>query len=408
MEAVMPVSQKPLRPADSWGPLYFLSSVGAGGLVVTFFMWLYMWVPHPAQPVPVFEDIAAAFVAGGLMTRTMIAVAALGIAGFATLNLKSLLWNLSQLARYKKTEAYAKLLGSNAATQLSALPLAIAMSINVGFVLGMVFVPGLWGIVEYLFPMAMIAFALTGLLALAQMGRFIGQVIAHGRFESAANNSFGQVMPAFAVAMVGVGLSAPAAMSSIPTVAGLSIIGSTLLLVIALLWAAIAVVLGLAAMLQQGASAEAAPTLLILVPLTTVLGILMLRQDHGLHVHFGAHQAAGDVLRQISTLLAVQLAFGLFGLAVLRAQGYFARFLKGRETSVGSYALVCPGIAISVLMQFWINKGLVGAGLIAKFGAAYWALSAVAVCFQLAMIVLVFLLNHRHFRSAPAVAVPAQ
>ena len=30
----------PARPAENYSPLYFLASVGAGGLVVTFFMYL--------------------------------------------------------------------------------------------------------------------------------------------------------------------------------------------------------------------------------------------------------------------------------------------------------------------------------------------------------------------------------
>jgi hypothetical protein len=56
----------PTRPADTWSPLYFLASLGAGGLAVTFFMFLMFWVPHPDQPVPVFEDIVAAFSQGSL------------------------------------------------------------------------------------------------------------------------------------------------------------------------------------------------------------------------------------------------------------------------------------------------------------------------------------------------------
>ncbi|MGB3279767.1 MAG: hypothetical protein WBA92_11290 [Pseudorhodobacter sp.] len=405
----MSKSTKFHRPADHWGPLYFLSSVGAGGLVVTFFMWLYMWVPHKGQPVPVFEDIVAAFATGNGLQQAMIIAASLGIAGFAFLNVKSLLWNIGQLGRFKRIEANEKLMGSNAESQMTALPLAIAMTINVGFILGLVFVPGLWGVVEYLFPFAMIAFGLTALLALAQMGRFIGRVLAKGSFDAAMNNSFAQVLPAFAISMVGVGLSAAAAMSTVPMIAGISLVASTLMLIIAVLWALAAVILGLASMVQNGANPDSAPTLMILVPLMTVLGILILRQNHGLHVHFDTHQSAGDVLRLLTMFLSVQIGFGLFGLAVLRAQGYGSRFLVGRETSVGSYALVCPGVAINVMMQFWINKGLVGAGLIAKFGTAYWALSAVAVGFQLAMIVLVMVLNHRHFHAAAeAAAVPAK
>lgn len=401
----MPAS---LRPADRWSPLYFLASVGAGGLVATFFMWLYMWVPHPAQPVPVFEDIAAAFATGGLMLQGTILAAAAGIAVFAFLNIRLLIWNLGQLGRFNASEAGARLRQGNGETQLSALPLAIAMAINVGFILGLVFVPGLWGVVEWLFPAALLAFAATGVLALRQLGTFLGRVIGKGGFDHAANNSFAQVLPAFTLAMVGVGLSAPAALSTLPVTAGLSLVLSTVFLVLSLLIAAVAVVLGLWSMLQNGANAESAPTLLIIVPLMTVLGILLLRQTHGMHVHFGAHEAPGDGLVMLTRMLAVQIGFGLFGLAVLARQGYAARFLSGGETSVGSYALVCPGVAMSVMLQFWINKGLVGAGLIAKFGVAYWTLSGVAVAFQIAMIALVLVLNRRHFRMQPMAAVPAE
>ncbi|QYK43665.1 MAG: hypothetical protein KF887_19310 [Paracoccaceae bacterium] len=390
------------RPADRWSPLYFLASVGAGGLVATFFMWLYMWVPHPAQPVPLYEDIARAFASGSVPMRAMIVAAALGIAAFAYLNIRLLIWNLGQLSRFRGTEAQARLMSSNAETQMTALPLALAMSINVGFILGMVFVPGLWGVVEWLFPLAMAAFAATGILALRQIGRFLARATTKGGFDWAANNSFAQVLPAFALAMVGVGLSAPAALSANPATAAVSVVLATIFLVLSLTLAAIAVVLGIASMLQHGANAETAPTLLIVVPLATVLGILMLRLDHGLHTHFGVHAEPGESLVLLTRLIAVQLAFGLAGLAVLARQGYAARFLTGADTSVGSYALVCPGVAASVLMQFWINKGLVGAGVIAKFGAAYWVLSGIALAFQIAMIALVLVLNRRHFRPAPA------
>ena len=36
------------------------------------------------------------------------------------------------------------------------------MSVNALFILGLIFVPGLWNIVEYLFPLAMLAFAAIG------------------------------------------------------------------------------------------------------------------------------------------------------------------------------------------------------------------------------------------------------
>jgi hypothetical protein len=397
------------RPADTYSPLYFLGSLGAGGLAVTFFMWLMFWVPHPGQPVPVFEDIAAAFAAGGIAMQAMILAAMAGIAVFAYLNIRYLVWNLRALAGWKRGEAYAKFSATNAETQLMALPLALAMTVNVSFILGMVFVPGLWSVVEYLFPLAMLAFLAIGVLAFRIMAGFLGRVLVTGGFNCAANNSFGQVLPAFAFAMVGVGLAAPAALSTQALTSGLGLMLSTFFLVTAVLIAAVALVLGLRAMLENGAAAETAPTLMIVIPLVTVLGILSLRQGHGMEVHFGAHASAGETLGTLTTYLSVQLLFAAFGLFILARLGYAARFLFGRENSAGAYALVCPGVALAVMLHFWLNKGLVDAGLVAEFGAVYWAISALALGLQAAMIWLVLHLNRRHFGTPkPVAAVPAE
>lgn len=399
----------PSRPADTWAPLYFLASVGAGGLAVTFFMWLFHWIPHPGQTVPTFEDIARAFGSGDGLKQAMIVVALAGIAFFAFLNIKLFVWNLTQMNRWSGTEAAAKLRASNAETQLAALPLAIAMLINVGFILGLAFVPGLWGVVEYLFPLAIAAFAATGLLGLMQLGRFFGRVLGKGGFNCAANNSFGQVLPAFALAMVAVGLAAPAALSTVPLTSGTALVLSTFFGTASVLLALVGIVLGARSMLENGANIETAPTIMIVIPLVTVLGIMVLRQTHAIETHFGGHVAAGDMLKTLTQMLSVQVVFGLLGLAVLGSLGYARRFLTGPDASVGSYALVCPGVALSVMVHFWLNKGLVGAGLVAKFGLAYWTISAVAVAFQVAMIVLVVMLNRRHFSvPQPVRTVPAE
>ena len=97
------------RPADSYSPLYFLAALGAGGLAVTFFMWLFFWVPHPGQPVPVFEDIMAAFQTGSLAMQSAILLAMAGIAVFAVLHFKSMIWNVGQYRAMRGTEAWATL-----------------------------------------------------------------------------------------------------------------------------------------------------------------------------------------------------------------------------------------------------------------------------------------------------------
>jgi hypothetical protein len=356
----------------------------------------------------VFEDIATAFAGGGVALQAMIVVAALGIAAAAFTNIRLLVWNLGQMRRFRAQAAYDAFRRSNAETQSLAMPLALAMSVNVGFILGLVFVPGLWGVTEYLFPLAMAAFLAIGVLAFRQLGAFLGRVLEHGNFDHSANNSFAQKLPAFALAMVGVGLAAPAAMSTVPATVAVSLTLSGFFLMASVVVAAVALALGIQSMMENGVAPEAAPTLMVIVPILTVLGILLLRQDHGLHTQFDGHTAPAETLVMLSRIVSVQVLFILFGVLALRRVGYWGRFVTGSATSAGAYALICPGVALSVMLQFWINKGLVGAGVIAQFGAAYWTLSAVALAVQIATIALVLYLNRRHFRAVPALAQPAE
>jgi len=397
------------RPADTYSPLYFLASLGAGGLVVTFFMYLLFWVPHPGRPVPVFGDIVAAFGAAGPAMQAAIVIAWAGIAAMAVLNIRSLIWNIGALRAFARTPAYDELRRSNGETTLLAAPLAMAMTINVGFILGLVFVPGLWTVVEFLFPPALLAFLALGIWALRLIGDFLGRVLAGGGdFDMTAHNSFAQLLPAFAVSMVAVGLAAPAAMSGQTLTVGVSLVLSTFFGVTALIYAVVAAVTGFNSMLHYGTARESGPTLMIVVPIMTVLGIMFMRQDHGLHVAFGTHGTPGETLVFLSQLLAVEILFLLLGWTVMRRQGYFRDFVTGPRTSPGSYALVCPGVAFSVMLQFFVNKGLVAAGVIAKFGIAYWSLTAVAIAAQILMIWLVLRLNRQHFTPLPGNPVPAE
>ena len=385
------------RLGERYSPLYFLAALGSGGLVITFFMWLLFWVPHPGRPVPVFEDILATWATGDLPIRIAILTAWIGIAVAAALKIRLLLWNLAEYSAWRRTPAFAALREGNNETQLLAAPLAVAMAVNVAFVLGLVFVPGLWTAVEYLFPLALIAFVAIGIWALGMLDSFWGRILTVGGFDPAKNNSFAQLLPAFALSMIGVGLAAPAAMSHIAWVAGLSYMASSFFIVMAVVLGTLKLVLGLWAMIEKGANPESAPSLWIAVPILTVTGIALMRQSHGMHEHFGTHADPAGTFSMLTDFLSLQLAFALFGWVVLRRQRYFQRFVTGGERSAGSYALVCPGVALAVMLQFFINRGLVQIGLVDKFGAAYWLLTALALVLQAATIWLVLTLNAKHF-----------
>jgi hypothetical protein len=136
---------------------------------------------------------------------------------------------------------------------------------------------------------------------------------------------------------------------------------------------------------------------------------MVLRQDHGMHTTFDGHTQAIDTLMFLTKVLSIQLVFLGLGLLVLGRQGYSAQYISGPDKSAGSYALICPGVALSVLLHFWINKGLVATGTITKFGVAYWGLTGIALIAQFAMIALVLRLNRKHFGSTPAPhSVPAE
>jgi len=45
-------------------PIYFLSSLGAGGLAISFFMYLMWMTPHKGQPIPSFTTLEAALAGG--------------------------------------------------------------------------------------------------------------------------------------------------------------------------------------------------------------------------------------------------------------------------------------------------------------------------------------------------------
>jgi hypothetical protein len=399
----------PKNMGARYSPLYFLASVGAGGLATTFFMYLLFWVPHRGRPVPVFEDIMAHLGTASTAAQAATLFAMAAIAFFVYLNIRLLVWNLSEFAKFKKTDAYVNHQKTNAQTQVKAQALALAMTINVSFIFGLVFVPQLWSVVEYLFPLAIIAFLAVGVLAFKNLGQFLSRVLVEGGFDRANNNSFAQLLPAFAFSMIGVGLAAPAAMSTVKATAAVSLVASTFFLVTSVILMSVALVLGVSAMMKHGAAKETAPTLLIVIPIMTVLGILVVRQDHGMHVFFEGHTSNGDTLKFLTMLISIQAVFALLGIMVLRAQSYWSHFVTGTEKSVGSYALVCPGIGFSVLFQFFINKGLVANGIIDKYTAVYWMFTAVAIASQMAMVWLLFKLNNKHFGAeARQALVPAE
>jgi len=149
-----------------------------------------------------------------------------------------------------------------------------------------------------------------------------------------------------------------------------------------------------------------------IAPITAV-PIAVMRQGHDLEVHFGSGEGAAALFASPTNFLAIQVAFLLFGWVVLKRFRYVERFVTDPELSPGSYALVCPGVALAVMLQFFLNNGLVGVGLVTPFGPAWLAITLLPLLLQAVTIWLVLVLNAKHFgaersRAAEGVARPAE
>lgn len=358
---------------ENYSPSYFLAALGAGGLAVSFYMYLMFLVPHKGSPMATFDHIYPLLEKGSWLTFVS-SFAMVLIIGFAFFHFKLLIWNIKQFNNFKKTEKYAVLKNSNAEVTLMTIPLTLAMTINVCFVIGAVFVPNLWSVVEYMFPFALLGFAIAGYYAIKIFMDYFSRLLQKGDFDFTKNNNLSQMISIFAFAMIGVGFAAPGAMSHYIVINAIGIFGAIFFLSISILLLIIKLILGFKNMFEHGISKEASPSLWIVIPILTILGITMIRISFGLDHHFNSPLANSTLFTLTSTIVALQLIFGMLGYKVMKDIGYFDEYLNGEKKSEVSFALICPGVAMMVFGMFFINLGLVSNGVIAKYSIAYFIL----------------------------------
>lgn len=397
---------------SGYAPVLFLASLGAGGLAVTFFMYLMWFTAHAGQPIPSFATVTAAFAGGGLTMKTLITVAMVGIAVFGAMHIALLVWNLRKLSAFRRSAAYARMMASPKAVQIMAVPLTLAMTMNVGFILGAVFVPGLWENVEFIFPFALAGFALIGLYALKLYLPIITAALHTGGIEPDGPSGLGQLTAPFAFSMVGVGFSAATAMSQNDVVTVVGLIGASFFGMAAIALTVLLGASGLRGILKNGINDETAPTLMIAVPIVTVLGILYYRLGRGLDHTFGVPWETGDILAYWAAIVMGQLFLLILGFATLRRIDYVGRFIRGNESSPAAYALICPLVAFFVSANFLVHAGLQTLGLIETYSAATLAIYLPLIMVQLTAIWMVLKLNAKFIFTGkprqPAAMIPAE
>ncbi len=362
------------RPA--YNPIYWLAALGPGGLAVSFFVYANFMVPHKGTPMLTFDHAYPALMHGGPMAWLIGAVYVLFV--IATVyHIKLLAWNIKEFLAYRKTEAYEAMRTSNNEVQLFAIPLTLAMTVNVLFIFGALFVPHLWHYVEYMFPGAIIAFSILGYYVSKIFLEYFGRILAHGEFDLANNNSLAQMLSIFAYVMVGVGFSASAAMSKTLWVEVAGNIGAIFFSSIAILLILIKLILGFKSMFESGIAPEGTPSMWIMIPILTLLGITFIRLDLGFEHHFGSEVPPTSLFYLSAFIFSWQVLFGKLGYTIMRRNKYFRTFVHwkyGKNQSVVSLSLICPGVASVVFYLFFLHFGLVHTHMLDKFSIAYFAL----------------------------------
>lgn len=395
---------------EKYTPVYFLASLGNGGMAVAFFIYLNFMVPHPTTPIITFDGLMAFMADAAFPIRFLILFAMAGIVYFAFRHYWLLAWNLREFALFRKTHAYHKLRQSNSESKLIGLPLTLAMTVNTSFAAGAALTPGLWNIVEYLFPVAILAFVTVGIMALRVFISFFSRILANPEFDCSSNNSLAQLKAILTFGLVGVGSAAPAAMSMNTVTVTVSIIAALFFMSIALMLGLIWLILGFRSMIAHGISKESAVSLWIPLPILTVIGVGIIRISNGLAYLFHVPADAANIIamRQsvysesmlviITILFTLQILFAILGYAVMNRVGYFKTFVSGPGRSADSYALICPGTAIFVFGMFFLHTGLIRNGLLDKFSVPYFVMLVPLIASQIFAIVTMLRLDDKLLR----------
>ncbi|MET0028372.1 MAG: hypothetical protein ABW101_12110 [Candidatus Thiodiazotropha sp.] len=358
----------------SFNPQVFLAALGAGGLAISFFLYPQFMIPHPTSPMVTFEVLQSVLLGENPWTSALLAVDLILILGFAFIHFHLLAKSLRAYRRFRKTDAFTALRMGNEEVSLMAIPLTLSMSVNVLLVVGALYVPGLWHVVEWLFPLALLVYVSVGIYALRIYGNYLTRLLTRGDFNFEGNNDLSQLMAIFAFAMVATGMAGPGAMSHNLTINAMGIFGSLFFLSLAMLLTMVKLVLAVKSIFRHGISQKSSYTLWILIPILTLFGISSIRIIMGLHHGFEQPLSKPGLFVFTSVILSLEILAGLLGYQVMKRLGYFDDYLRGPKRDVGSFALVCPGVAIFVFGFFFISFGLLKNKLVAPLSPAYFML----------------------------------
>jgi hypothetical protein len=393
---------------EKYSPMYHLAALGSGGLAISFFLYLNFLLPHESGIIS-FDQLWPILTGEPSLKAFLVGLCLAVVLTLLAIHFALMVWNTREFSLFKKTESYAKLRNSSAEISLMVVPLTMAMTVNALFVSSSLLIPGLWEYIEYLFPFAMLAFVSIGIYAMRILGNYFTRMILHKGYDFSQNNSLAPMISIFALCMIAVGLAAPVAMSHTREIVAVAFALSSFFATSAALLMVVMLVIGFSTMLSHGIRPEAAPSLWLMIPITTLFGITFMRITHGLGEAFGAHISPADHFIVLNAIFSIQILFGLLGFVVMKRINYFRDYIHGEKCQATTFALVCPGVAFPVFGLFVVKFGLLGNMLIQMWTPALYLFLLPFLLVQLKTLqVLIILLRRLQFTPATVqINVPA-
>jgi hypothetical protein len=194
----------------------------------------------------------------------------------------------------------------------------------------------------------------------------------------------------FAFSMVAVGFAAPAAMSHNIIINSIGIFAALFFATIAVLFMFIQITIGFKNMLELGLGLETAPSIWIIIPILTLLGITIIRILFSLEHNFNAPMSKSSLFVLTSIILSLQIVFGILGYIVMKKMGYFEKYIESANKSAISFALICPGVAFMVFGMFFINYGLIFNNIVDKYSLAHFIVMLPFIYIQVKTIIYFF------------------
>jgi len=391
--------------------LHILAALGAAGMTASFFFIVNFTTAHPGDVFISWNVLRRDYLGGTSAHQLLVQFYMLGATLSALLHFVLLRRWFKGFKTFRKTQAYQNLKNSNAEVQLMAIPLTLTMSMNVLFILGAMYIPGLFsdvslfGISAQLIDFMMVAAGVyfTAMLALGlKIFSIYWMRLVDGNLDFIQNSNLAQLLAIFAFGMIGVSLGA-LSLSKVDLIALYGMSMAYIVITLTIFLGFIKLIMGFKSMFEEGVKAPTTVTLLLPMVITGMIVVGLLRADFGSIHALDAMRDATYHLHITTIGLGFSFFVALFAISVMIRKGYFKLLNQGKLDS-SAFALICPGFAFEVQMVMWLNVGLVFTGFVTFGSTAYFALWTPMLLIQLVTIYffIKLLKQHNFLKFAPA------